>query len=154
MTKNETLSGQEETQLNSLFARVKGADVEAPPYLQARVLAHLKHDKKQSNSLLFWKTLSVGALLSVLFLGFISFNLYQKSNSDGITQQAYVIHIDFNQADRDVVARAEIELPKDVHFVSSKKEIREERKLILPVDIKIAGRGKLPFVVTSDFSGE
>jgi hypothetical protein len=71
-----------------------------------------------------------------------------------MTKQAYVIHVDFNQADKNIVAKAEIELPKDVHFVSSRKEVREENRLTLPVDIKATGRGKLPFVVSSDFSGE
>jgi hypothetical protein len=154
MSKNETLTPKEEIQLNALFARVRAADIEAPPYLKTRVLAQLRDLKKQNRSLLFWKALSAGSLLGLLFLGALSFNLYQKSNSDGLTKQAYVIHIDFNQADRDVVAKAEVELPEDVHFVSSKKEIREERTLSLPVDVKVAGRGKLPFVVTSDYSGE
>jgi hypothetical protein len=154
MTKNETLTQQEETQLKSVFSSIRQAEVEAPVFLKARVLAHLKDDRKQRHSLFFWKALSAGSLFSLIFLGVFSFNLYKKSPTDGITQQAYVIHIDFNQADKNVVANAEIELPKDVHFVSSKKEIREESKLTLPVDIKVAGRGKLPFVVTSEFSGE
>lgn len=155
MSKNETITSQEESQLTALFAQVRKAEVEVPPYMKARVLAHLRQDQKQvRGSLFFWKALSLGSLMSLLFLGIFSFNLYQKSTSDGITQQAYVIHIDFNSEDRGLVAKAEIELPKDVHFVSSKKQIREERSLTLPVDIKAVGRGKLPFVVSSSFSGE
>jgi hypothetical protein len=154
MSKNETISSQEEKQLTALFAQVRQAEVDVPYYMKARVLARLKQDHKQPRGLFFWKALAIGSLLSMLFLGVFSLNLYQKSISDGFTRQAYVIHIDFDPSDRGLVAKAEIELPKDVHFVSSKKQIREERSLTLPVDIKAAGRGKLPFVVTSDFSGE
>ena len=154
MSKNEKLSPQEEKQLSSIFAQVRAIDLEVSPYLKTRVLANLRQSPEQTGRLFFWKSLALASLFSVLFLAFVSLNLYQKSRTDGVTQQAYVIHIDFDQADKDVVATAEIELPEDVHFVSSKKEVREERKLSLPVDVKMAGRGKLPFVVTSDFSGE
>jgi len=154
MNNNENLTPEQKQQLSAIFAQVRAAEVEVSPYLKTRVLAHILQGRKQSGSLFFWKALALGSFFSVLFLGILSFNLYQKTHADGITQQAYVIHIDFDQADKDIVATAEIELPDDVHFVSSKKEIREERKLSLPVDVKMAGRGKLPFVVSSDFSGE
>lgn len=154
MAKNETLSSKEEQQLNTLFSQLREMEVEASPYLKTRVLAHLDEQKKIRRSLLFWKLLSAGSVMSVVIVGFLALGLYQKAPSDGVTKQAYVIHLDFNQADKNLVAHAEVELPQDVHFVSSNKAIQEERKLKLPVQVKEAGRGKLPFVVTSEFSGE
>lgn len=158
MSKNEILDPKldpkEELQIESIFARLKGLEIEASPYLKTKVLAHLNEEKKHKSSLLFWKLLSVGSLCSLILLGFISVDLFQNSHSDGAIKQAYVIHIDFNQSDKEQVVRAEVELPSDVHFASSNNTIREERKLKLPVAVKSLGKGKLPFVVTSDSSGE
>ncbi len=139
--------------LQDLFARVQKAPVELSPYLKTRVLAHWR-EKRAPKGLLFWQWLSGVSLAGVLALSFVSYQLLRQKKSDGLTQQAYVIHIDFNQSDRDLVAQAEVALPEHVHFVSSNKEIREERKLTLPVSVKALGRGKLPFVVSSDISGE
>lgn len=154
MSEDETLTRQEQEQFTSLFNELRAATVEAPPFLKTRVLAHTKRQNESSQKLFFWKSLAGLSLFAFLLLGVFSWNLYQNSHADGMTKQAYVIHVDFNQADKNIVAKAEIELPKDVHFVSSRKEVREESRLTLPVDIKATGRGKLPFVVSSDFSGE
>jgi len=150
---NDKHSSQDEKVLKDLFAQVKRAQIEPSPYMKTRVLAHWR-ESRTSRGLMFWKMLSGVSLTAVLVLGFVSFQLMQQKKSDGVTQQAYVIHIDFNQGDREMVAQAEVELPEHVHFVSSNKSIRDEKKLTLPVDVKALGRGKLPFVVASDVSGE
>jgi hypothetical protein len=154
MSKYDDTKSNDEKRLSALFQQVKQVDIEAPPYLKARVLARLKEEAKYKGSLLFWKLLSFGSLTAIILLGFVSLNLYKKTNSDGLTQQAYVIHVDFNQSDLDRIQQAEVELPNDVHFVSSNKSVREERTMKLPIEVKALGRGKLPFVVSSDFSGE
>lgn len=146
-------SSPDEKALQELFARVQKAPMEPSPYLKTRVLAYWR-EKHAPKGLLFWKLLSGISLAGFLALSFVSYQLLQQKKSDGLTQQAYVIHIDFNQSDKEMVAQAEVELPEHVHFVSSNKEIREERKLTLPVSVKALGRGKLPFVVSSDISGE
>lgn len=140
--------------LAEIFQRAKQAEVPAPAYLKTRVLAHLRESRAGGKGLLFWKLLSAGSLTAMLVMGVFSYQAYQQKPTDGITQQAYVIHIDFNQDDKTLVAQAEVELPEHVHFVSSRKEIRAESKLRLPVDVKALGRGKLPFVVASEVSGE
>jgi hypothetical protein len=153
MSKNEYNSQQDQKETREIFARVQAADIQAPLYMKTRVLARV-NERRQNRTLLFWKLLSAGSLMSVVILGFLSFSLYHKENLDGVTQQAYVIHIEFNESDKAMVAEAEIELPQDVHFVSKNKTIAQERKLRLPVEVRALGRGKLPFVVASDSSGE
>lgn len=143
----------EDKQIKDLFERVKSAELGPSPYLKTRVLARMSEPAQKGFN--FWKALSFASLAAVFILGFVSLQLLrQQRKSDGITQQAYVIHIDFNQSDKNMVAQAEVELPEHVHFVSSNKDIRDERTLTLPVDVKVLGRGKLPFVVASDVSGE
>lgn len=161
MSKNENLSSklslQEEQQLGTLFSRLKDIQVEAPVYMKTRVLAHLKEDQllqKQKRSLFFWKCVSLGSLASLALVLFFNFGLMTKENPEAFSRQAYVIHVNFNQMDQEMVAGAEIELPEDVRFVSSNKEIQNERRLKLPVSVRNLGRGKLPFVVTSDVLGE
>lgn len=155
MSKNETLTQTEEQRLNLVFSRLKEVHLEAPLYLKTRVLAHLETDAKQIKSLFFWKVLSLSSLASLALVIFFGISLLKKNNSaDVFAKQAYVIHVDFNQMDQQQVAEAEIELPEDVRFVSSNKDVQRERRLKLPVSVKNLGRGKLPFVVTSDFSGE
>lgn len=154
MAKNENPQ-HEEQQLQGLFRQLKDIQIEPSPYLKTRVLARAKEDRA-SRSLLLWKLISAGSVCAVLALSVVSYRLYQnqKAAPAAVTQQAYVIQIDFNAADKELVARAEVELPPGVHFVSSNKQISQERKLTLPVQVKSLGRGKLPFVVAADFSGE
>lgn len=146
-------TSQDEKAMREIFARVQKAPLEPSTFMKTRVLAHWR-ESRANRGLRFWKLLSGISLAGVLVLGFTSYRLLQQKPSDGITQQAYVIHIDFNQSDKEMVALAEVELPENVHFVSGNKEIREERKLTLPVSVKALGRGKLPFVVSSENSGE
>lgn len=158
MSKNETpdisKQQQDEKEIREIFARVRAAHLAPSPYMKTRVLAHVREGRKQSNVLLFWKLLTAGSVLGMVMTGFFGYRLLQKSPSDGLTQQAYVIQIDFNQDDQELVAQAEVELPEDVQFVSSNKDIRAEKTLRLPVEVKSLGRGKLPFVVSSGISGE
>ncbi|WP_413288100.1 hypothetical protein [Bdellovibrio sp. HCB337] len=154
MSKNETLTQQEEQQIGAIFSQLRDAKVEAPLYMKTRVLAHLNEDGKQKKSLLFWKILSMSSLASLAIVLFVGFQMMNKHSEEVLAKQAYVIHIDFNQMDQQMVAGAEIELPEDVRFVSSNKEIQKEKRLKLPVSVKSLGRGKLPFVVTSDLAGE
>lgn len=143
----------DEKAMRDLFARVQKAPLEPSPYMKTRVLAHWR-ETRSNRGLLFWKLISGISLAGILVLGFTNYQLLQQKKTDGVTQQAYVIHIDFNQSDKEMVAMAEVELPENVHFVSANKEVREERKLTLPVSVKALGRGKLPFVVSSENSGE
>lgn len=158
MSKNETpdisKQQQDEKEIREIFARVRSAHLAPSPYMKTRVLAHVREGRKQSSVLLFWKLLTAGSVVGMMMMGFVGYRLLQKSPSDGLTQQAYVIQIDFNQDDQELVAQAEVELPEDVQFVSSNKDIRAEKTLRLPVEVKSLGRGKLPFVVSSGISGE
>lgn len=158
MSKNETPNKPEpetiEREMQDIFARVRAVEISPSPYLKTRVLAHVREEQKQNKVLLFWKMLAAGSVLGMSLMGVFGYRLIQQNSSDVLAQQAYVIHVDFNQDDQMLVAQAEVELPEDVQFVSSNKEIRDEKTLRLPVEVKSLGRGKLPFVVSSAISGE
>lgn len=145
---------QAKVESSKIFSQIKDSDLSVSPYLKIRILAHMREHKTSRKKVLFWQFLSFGAIASIVFLAFLNLQMYQKIHLDAVTKQAYVIHIDFNQADQQQVVRAEVELPDNVHFVSSDKTLKPEKKMSLPITIKSLGRGKLPFVVASDSSGE
>lgn len=154
MSTNETPNSEETQKLNSIFGSLRESKIEPSPFLKTRVLARANEGKSLQNSLFFWKAISVGSLFSLAAALILTFNLYKKTQVDGIANQAYVIHIDFNDADKTSVARAQIELPNDVHFVSKSGKMRDQRSLTLPVAVKTLGKGKLPFVVSADVAGD
>jgi hypothetical protein len=162
MSKNETpdsdeTNSDETNSMDALFAKLRETKIEPSPFLKTRVLARANEGQGLQKNLLFWKVLSLGSLTSLALALVVTFNMYkktQKSQADGIAEQAYVIHINFNDADKTSVARAQIELPSDVHFVSKNQDMRGQRSLTLPVAVKTLGKGKLPFVVSADFPGE
>lgn len=153
-SKRDLTQSMDEAQIQDLFAQVKTAKIEPSPYMKTRILARLRETQTQKQRLFLWKWLTGGAFVAALFLGVLSVRLYERTHQDGVVRESYVIQVDFNQTDLEKVAKAEVVLPEDVHFVSSKREIRAERRLKLPMTLKSAGRGKLPFVVTSTAPGE
>ena len=105
-------------------------------------------------TLRFWQFFSAGSFAVMLLIGFYAFNIQKTLGSDAVAKQAYVIHVEFDNEDLSRVAQAEVILPDDVHFVSSKGIVHTAQNLKLPVQIKSAGRSKLPFVVASSVEGE
>jgi hypothetical protein len=147
------MTHNENQQIGEIFAQVKRAGIEAPPFMKTRVLVQLRQERDFKQKLMFWRAISVGALATLIATFFIGFKVVNDIKADAVIRQAYVIHVDFTQDDQVHVAKAEVELPRDVHFVS-KHDLGGVRKIRLPVDIKVAGRGKLPFVVSADTPGE
>lgn len=138
--------------INDLFKKVQDLKVEQP-YLHTRVLASLHQTQQLEKSILVWKLLFG---LSLTFsMALISWNYIfnDKYITKAATDTSYVIHLNFDDHDKQSVANAEIELPDDVYFIKANNEKLADRKLKLPVSIKEIGRGKLPFVLTSNSVG-
>lgn len=140
--------------LQAIFSEVRSKDFSAPPFMKTRVLAHVREVQMQRKQLFFWKALSSFAVAALVVVSLVTVQMSQKSTPDIVTNQVYVIHVDFNQDDQARVAQAEVELPEGVHFESKRPEIRNLRKLKLPVNIGAIGRAKLPFVLSSTSAGE
>lgn len=151
---SNTNENELDRRMQEIFAPLKAMEIAPPPFLKTRLLAHGKESVSMAKGLYFWKLLSGASLAALIFVSAFAYRLFDKSSADAMVQQAYVIQIDFNQADQRTVARAEIELPGDVQFVSKNPKFQNQKKLSLPVAVKNLGRGKLPFVVSSDGLGE
>ncbi len=155
MAKNENeLTEHQEAHFKNLFSKLANINIEPTPFLMSSVLARTLESKQMKKKVVHWQLLSASMLSAVIFMGWYNVNLSKQLEQDGRIQQSYVIHVDFDQNDLSRVARAEVRLPDDVHFVSSKPEVRSQRQLKLPVQVSGTGRGKLPFVVTSETIGE
>lgn len=155
MSQNENKNNlNEQEALEAIFGQVRRAHIEPSPYLKTRVLAHLKAGQKHQKNLRFWQFFSAGSFAAMLLVAIYAVDITKTLKTDGAANQAYVIHVEFNQDDLSKVAQAEVVLPDDVYFKSSKGKLRDQRQLKLPVELKTAGRGKLPFVVTSEAEGE
>lgn len=138
--------------LKKLFQDVQNLQVEQP-FLETRVLAHLEHSQKMQKKVLFWQVLFGMSLSFSLALVFWTLKAADKQIPQAYANTSYVIHLNFDETDKAKIAQAEIELPDDVYFVKANNEKINERKLKLPVTIKEIGRGKLPFVLTSESFG-
>lgn len=154
MSQNEKLNQQEQQILTDLFAKVNKTQIEPSPYLKTRVLAHVKEAQNHQKTLRFWKFLSASSFAVMLLIGVYTYKAFNLNENNAITNQAYVIHVDFNQEDLSKVAKAEITLPDDVNFMSAKGKLSTLRSLTLPITVKNLGRSKLPFVVSSAVDGE
>lgn len=154
MSDNEQKPHQNEAKMQNLFAAVNKLEMSPSPYLKTRVLAHVNEAQNVKKTLLFWKFLSAGSMAALVLVGVYVFNFIQTSQKQPDANQSYVIHVNFDQDDLTKVAKAEVVLPDDVYFKSSKGKIYQQRNLKLPIQVKNAGRGKLPFVVASAVAGE
>lgn len=139
--------------MSEVFRGVRASGIEAPQFMKTRVLAQLRQERQFKRKLFIWKFVTAGSLAVLVATFLIGFKMISQIKADAFTRQAYVIHVDFTQNDRQEVAAAEVELPQGVHFVS-KSNVGSMHKLRLPVDVKTAGPGKLPFVVSADDPGE
>jgi hypothetical protein len=139
--------------MSEVFKGVRASGIEASQFMKTRVLAQLRQERQFKRKLFMWQFVTAGSLAALVATFFIGFKMISQIKADAFTREAYVIHVDFTQNDRQQVAAAEVELPQGVHFVS-KSGVASLHKLRLPVDVKAAGRGKLPFVVSADDPGE
>ncbi len=142
------------SQIKDLFQAVKEAEVEPSPYLRTRVLASVRRSQNPLLRFNFWKTLSTVSTLALVLVSTYTLSLLKKTEPAVIAQQSYVIHVNFSEDDLTRVVKAEVVLPEGVGFVSKKGLTDGKKSLRLPIDIKSAGRGKLPFVVTATAGGE
>lgn len=140
--------------LKKLFQNVHDADFEPSPYMRTRILSQLREDQKPAVRIQIWKLLTIFSLTALVLVGTFAITLMNRIEITGVASQAYVIHVNFNENDLHQVAQAEVVLPDDVNFVSKKRLDDSTRTLKLPINIKSAGRGKLPFVVTSKTDGK
>ena len=134
-----------DTRLEALFARALAIPVEAPAFLETRVLAR---------RLFFWRAWALGLGAACCVVVSIAF----FSSGHGIDLRAgvgtpHVVRVELENLDKALVANAEIVLPDGVFFYSeSFPGIRDRREL------KFAwADGKsphnLPFVIKSDSPG-
>lgn len=142
---------QNETDSKAVFSRIPA--VTAPPYLAARVLALYQERRKHRSQLWIWRLAAAASLTAAIALVTVMHAPSQKETL--FADQAYVIHVNLDDAEMQVAASAEVELPAGVTFVSKNEEVRALRQLRLPVAAVNAtdGRSRLPFVVKSDRSG-
>lgn len=141
-------------QIKSLFQAAKDNDLEPSPYLRTRVLASLRTRQNSFLRINSWKILSAVSTLALVLVSTYTLNLQRRAEPTVVAQQSYVIHVNFSEDDLNRVVKAEVVLPEGVGFVSKKGLTDGKKSLRLPIDIKSAGRGKLPFVVTSTVGGE
>ena len=140
----------------TLFQKLQQLELTPSKDLITPVLVRLKKVplEKQRLSIRFWQLFSGLAVATVFGLIVYTNFLFQQIRQDGLTSQAYVIQIDFNQNDIMNVAQAEIILPTGVNFVNSQGQALKQTSLKLPLSVKQTGRGRLPFVVSSDRQGQ
>ncbi|MBK7961839.1 MAG: hypothetical protein IPK04_11975 [Bdellovibrionales bacterium] len=141
-------------QIKSLFQAAKDTDLEPSPYLRVRVLASLQMRRSSFLRINSWKIVSAVSTLALVLVSTYTLNLHRRAEPTVVAQQSYVIHVNFSEDDLTRVVKAEVVLPEGVGFVSKKGLTDGKKSLRLPIDIKSAGRGKLPFVVTSTVGGE
>ena len=154
MSHNENNLNPDELKTKSVFAKLNSVQLDPSPYMKTRILAHVKEAQKMQKTIRFWQFFSASSFSIMLLIGLYALNSLNKINPDAVAQQAYVIHVEFDQDDMSRVARAEVVLPENVHFMSKKGMVKDRQSLTLPVQIKTAGRAKLPFVVASSVEGE
>lgn len=154
MSQNENNPQNNEEIVKSMFLKVGNSQLEPSPFLKTRVLIHVKEGQKHQKTVRFWQFFSASSFAVMLLIGFYAIHTLNSVKNNGIANQAYVIHVEFNQDDLSKVAKAEVMLPEEVNFMSSKGKVHSQRQMTLPVQIKTAGRGKLPFVVSSSVEGE
>ncbi|PWU20440.1 MAG: hypothetical protein C5B49_04285 [Bdellovibrio sp.] len=142
-----------ESEMKAIFAAVKATSITAPPFLQSRILAHWREGQTLRRRLVFWRALSFASLGALVVMGSLHVLRPAETSPTASVNQYYVIHVDFSEKDQQTVSQAEVELPPGVHFASSKTEVRNLHSLRLPVRVAAVGRGKLPFVVSSDHEG-
>lgn len=137
-----------------MLLEARQVHVAAPPFLKTRVMAHIAETQGLQRKIWFWRALSSFAVLALVVVVSLQYISKIPAPANALASQTYVIHVDFNETDKEIVAQAEIELPDGVHFVSKNPAAKELRRLKLPIAIDAAGRAKLPFVLQSDRAGE
>lgn len=145
-----------EGQMARIFAPVKQAGIEAPPFMKTRIMTRLE-DRKSVREIWIWRFIAGIAVAACAVLLVTRTSLPTQLAGDGsqhYAMQPYVIHVEL-EGDKLPGARvAEVELPAGVHFVSkSHPEVAELRKMRLTVPQATGGRSRLPFVVSSEKPG-
>jgi hypothetical protein len=147
----------QDLKLERIFKSVREVEMEASPFLAARVVARLREERRAGRQLMIWKVISGAALTlaAVAVVWNVRMNAPQTDKS-ALVAQAYVIHVDFDETEVAAVDHVEVELPEGVRFYSKTRaaELANVRKLKLPISRAFAGRNKLPFVVQSSVAGE
>ena len=140
---------------DTLFAKLRQSDVTPSRDLITPVAAALSSAPQKMiwNPVRFWQMVSGLSVAAVFGLIFYANFLQQQIQHDGLTSQAYVIQIDFNQNDIANVVHAEVILPAGVNFVNSKGQALNQTSMKLPLSVKHTGSGRLPFVVSSNQQG-
>lgn len=147
-----------EAQMARIFAPLKQAEIEAPPFMKTRIMSRLEAPRAgASKEIWLWRIVAGLATTACAALLVMRVTSPGQSTGDEIqhyAMQPYVIHVDL-EGDKLPGARiAEVELPAGVHFVSkSHPEVAQLRKMRLTVPQATGGRSRLPFVVKSDKPG-
>lgn len=142
-------TNQFETESKAVFARLP--KLEPSPYLAGRILAVSREHQRTRTQLRWWRLVATVSVTAMICLA-IGLRV-QKKETTLLAFQPYVIHVTLDEAEVKLAASAEIELPEGVHFVSKDEEIKNLRRLKLPVGEMGEGRSRLPFVVSSDREG-
>jgi len=143
-----------EAQMAKIFAPLKQAELEAPPFMRTRVMSRLRVPKVISKEVWVWRIVagfatSACAVLLVMRV-LAPLQTVTSNGAQHFAMQPYVIHVDLDGDNLPGSRVAEVELPEGVHFVSkSHPEIAQVRKMRLNIPKAISGRSRLPFVVSS-----
>ena len=140
----------QEERVRGIFNKLNKDELTPNPYLKTRILAESHALNESRKKLNFWRLVSSLALTS-LVLTILMINQKPMSMNTLALNRPYVIHVSFSEQEVGLVAAAEVILPKGVYFHSDKNpQVRDIRKLRLPVGAQMDGRTRLPFVVVAD----
>ncbi len=140
----------QEERIRGILNKLNQDELTPHPYLKTRILAESEALNESRKKLNFWRLVSTLALTSLVVTVLMT-SFKRKSLNTLALNRPYVIHVNFSDKEVGVIAAAEIELPKGVHFYSDKNpQVREMRKLRLPVGAQFDGRTRLPFVIVAD----
>lgn len=141
-----------ELRVKDIFDSLKRDKVTPHPFLKTRVLATSRDLMRAKKKIFYWKFISIFSMACLVLSLFYHTKISQTPTI--ALNEPYVIHMHFSEEEASFVAFAEIDLPKGVSFHSKRNpQIREARKLRLPVRISSDGRTKLPFVVVANGKG-
>lgn len=141
---------EQEERVRGIFNKLNKDELTPHPYLKTRILAESEALNDSRKKLNFWRLVSSLALTSLVVIVTLT-SFKPKPMNTLALNRPYVIHVNFSEQEVGLVAAAEIVLPKGVHFYSDKNpQVREIRKLRLPVGAQVDGRTRLPFVIVAD----
>jgi hypothetical protein len=141
-----------EGEAKGLFNKARAISLEAPPYMQTRILAELRERQSRSWKLSLWRRLAVSCAAFGMGL-LIWVSAFQSSGIfEAVALKPHVVRVEIKDLESELLAGAEISLPEGVSFYSEAfPELKEKRTLELAWE-----KGQkpfIPFVIQGDQTG-